>query len=39
MVICLYRLLETGNLDDIMTIYNKLPKGGVGAQRLQVRLN
>lgn len=30
------RLLETGNRDDIMAIFNRLPKGGVGDQRLQV---
>ena len=29
-------LLETGNLDIIMKIYNALPKVGVGFDRLQV---
>jgi len=33
------RLLETGNLESIMFIYDRLPKGGVGAQRLQVGLD
>jgi hypothetical protein len=31
------RLLETGNLEDIMAIYQRLPKGGAGDTRLQVR--
>lgn len=30
------RLLETGNRDDIMALYQRLPKGGVGDRRLQV---
>ncbi|GAB5031371.1 atp-dependent rna helicase ddx1 [Nannochloropsis oceanica] len=30
------RLLETGNRDDIMTLYHRLPKGGVGDRRLQI---
>ena len=30
------RLLETGNRDDIMAIFQRLPKGGVGDRRLQV---
>ena len=29
------RLLETGNYDVIMKMFNKMPKGGSGVQRLQ----